>query len=419
MIKEFSCTNFRNIKVNKLNLEKINLLIGPNNSGKTNFIKALSFFANMIITGHNNSLQSSFLAEVSKNNWNKLINKYSIANSEVNFEWGIKLNDKEVDYRFSFVGGNDPKDFFITREELDDKQVQHGRKVPFNFFRCHTERNNTGIFSTAYSKGELNKRVEIEMSNQDTVLAQFKDKIFEKPNLYNNSTLRKGTFPILEEMQKYFKGFYSYSSSQFDLSKIRMLSDTKEQGVVLNKDGSNFTNVLNYYISKDIYVGQLFDEKLKELLPTLTTTRLSNEFDKFIFRMGYSGKQFDLSDVSDGTIKAMLLTMLIFIPINEGFSLLAIDEPEMNLHPAWQKIIGKWVQLSTNFGQCFISTHSPDLLDAFTDGFINNLVGLYVFNADTNDIVKVKYEDIKSELDGWQLGDLYRSNEPLLGGWPW
>ena len=48
MIKEFTCSNFRNVEVDHLKFSRINLLIGPNNAGKSNFIRALSFSANMI-----------------------------------------------------------------------------------------------------------------------------------------------------------------------------------------------------------------------------------------------------------------------------------------------------------------------------------------------------------------------------------
>ena len=39
MITKFSCHNFRNINKENLEFEKINILIGPNNSGKTNMKK--------------------------------------------------------------------------------------------------------------------------------------------------------------------------------------------------------------------------------------------------------------------------------------------------------------------------------------------------------------------------------------------
>lgn len=48
MINKFSCHNFRNIFTDDLEFEKINILIGPNNSGKSNFIKAITFFSEML-----------------------------------------------------------------------------------------------------------------------------------------------------------------------------------------------------------------------------------------------------------------------------------------------------------------------------------------------------------------------------------
>lgn len=43
MLKRVSIQNFKSLKDVTLDLQKVNLLIGPNNSGKTNFLKALEF----------------------------------------------------------------------------------------------------------------------------------------------------------------------------------------------------------------------------------------------------------------------------------------------------------------------------------------------------------------------------------------
>ena len=42
MLKRVSIQNFKSLKDVTLDLQKVNLLIGPNNSGKTNFLKALA-----------------------------------------------------------------------------------------------------------------------------------------------------------------------------------------------------------------------------------------------------------------------------------------------------------------------------------------------------------------------------------------
>lgn len=44
MLKRVSIQNFKSLKDVTLDLQKVNLLIGPNNSGKTNFLKALEMF---------------------------------------------------------------------------------------------------------------------------------------------------------------------------------------------------------------------------------------------------------------------------------------------------------------------------------------------------------------------------------------
>lgn len=47
MLKRVSIQNFKSLKDVTLDLQKVNLLIGPNNSGKTNFLKALEFFVSL------------------------------------------------------------------------------------------------------------------------------------------------------------------------------------------------------------------------------------------------------------------------------------------------------------------------------------------------------------------------------------
>lgn len=443
MINKFSVKNFRNVNVKDIEFNKINILIGPNNSGKTNFIKALTFFANMIINGKDNSYDSSFLGEVERNGWDKMLNKdsrgYTLewdaiigpednvlnkdfqGSHELEFNWNISLDKEVCNYTFAFnVGGSQPQNFHITKEELSVDKPDAGKRIPFNYFKCHTVTKGMCEFSTAGKRGQPNKRIDMPVSEKDTVLFQFKEMLYEKPEIDNEKIIRSQFSPKFEQLQKYFKGFFSYSSAQFNLNVIRQPAEIRTKGLNLQKDGSNFTNVFNYYKSKDIYFKKHFEEKLKELMPFLTMTDISTEFDKLVFRLGYDHKQFDLYDISEGTIKALLLTLLIFLPVKESYSLLALDEPEMNLHPAWQKVIGKWIQTVEGDRQYFISTHSPDFLDVFTDGFKNGNVGIFVFDPKKEEqITKLSYEKIANELEGWQLGDLYRTSEPAIGGWPW
>lgn len=419
MINSFSCENFRNICVDDLKFNRINILIGPNNSGKTNFIRALSFCADMMNCTGRLVGDSAFQTMVSRRGMGGMYNKYATEkDNTIRMKWEIELDkSKSVKYMLNFHTGNEMKDFFITNESLEDCDVKRAGKPPYNYFRCH-ETPGEGYLSRTVNPGKPNERIRFEIQYNDTVLRQF-DKIrLANEEVYTASASQAG---LVERMQNYFRNFYFYSSSQFNLEKIRDPQGIETDGRVLEKDGSNFVNVLNYYKSKNLSNHSSYLEKLKELMPLLQAADVVAEYNKLIFKIQFDNQIFHLSDLSDGTLKALLLTLLIHIPVNDGLAMLAIDEPEMNIHPAWQQIIGRWIQNSNNFKQCFISTHSPDFLDTFTEGFKRGDVGIYIFDPRKENLVeKLQYDErISSDLEAWELGDLYRVNDPAIGGWPW
>ena len=96
MINKFSCHNFRNIQADDLEFEKINILIGPNNSGKSNFIKAITFFSEMLKNAREGNLKSAFLNAVARNGWDHCLYKHAAQDVPVEFAWEIYLNGEPV-----------------------------------------------------------------------------------------------------------------------------------------------------------------------------------------------------------------------------------------------------------------------------------------------------------------------------------
>ncbi|MBO5354349.1 MAG: ATP-binding protein [Lachnospiraceae bacterium] len=418
MINKFSCHNFRNINADNLEFEKINILIGPNNSGKSNFIKAITFFSEMLKNSGEGNLKSAFLNAVARNGWEHSLYKHADPDAPIDFTWEICLNGEPVRYKFSFGVGSTVEKCNIVLEELSSAEPKMGYDREFNYFRCHDHKIGLGNFSTAIKVGAKNRRLAFEVDSKETLIMQFKDILLKNQNIYGNELIRVNIAQLLYELQKYFEGFSVYTSAQFESGKLREPVNMKAVDDSLNKNASNFTNVFNRYKSEDVFWKINFEKKLKELIPNLQMADTVNAYDKLIFKMVYDEEQYDLSDVSEGTLKGLILNMLINMPMKNQRTLLAIDEPETNLHPAWQKVIGNWIQTADTFSQCFISTHSPDFLDVFTEEFKREKVAVFVFgNNDT--IKKIQYRDIVDELGEWELGDLYRTNDPALGGWPW
>lgn len=239
--------------------------------------------------------------------------------------------------------------------------------------------------------------------------------------MYNSDYIRTNIADLLYSIQNFFNGFNVFAGSQFNTALIRKPADIKNVDLVLNKSASNFVNIFNNYKIGDLRWKPRFVQYMQQLIPSLVDLDSSVLYDKLVLKMIFKETQYDLTDVSEGTLKGLILNTIINMPMKQKCSLLAIDEPEMNLHPAWQKVVGNWIQTSGTFDQCFISTHSPDFLDNFTEGFKAGDVAVFVFGSgETHCSIKmITYEEIAEELGDWELGDLYRTNDPALGGWPW
>lgn len=419
MITQFSCKNFRNINIDELEFGKINLLLGPNNAGKSNFIKALSFGANMI-TMKNEAAESGFLAEVQRDGAFDILRK-DASKPEIELKWRILLEQQEVDYKLIFHVGSSLDEFYIMLESLDDADNSGFYSVPFNFFRCHDKKSGEGYFSTARKLGEKNARVIVPVRSDETVFRQFDKLVITNDKLNNRTYIRETLFSILEDMKSFFGRFYACASSMFDFAKVRELCEVSETGKVLKRDASNFVAVYRYQCVANADFKEQFLENAQMLMHDLSNIYVEEAFGKMAMTLVRGGQKYRLADVSDGTIEALIILLILSLSDEQHPTLIAIDEPEVNLHPAWQKILAKWIQTNGNFVQCFISTHSPDFLDEFTENFALGKVNIFVSEI-SQDITfqKVKRERIENDIkEGWQLGDLYRVNDPAIGGWPW
>lgn len=419
MIETFKCKNFKNVQADNLRLGKISLFVGPNNYGKSNFIRAISFGANMV-SAYDQS-QSGFQQEVERNGGVELLNK-NTQGKIIFLEWDIQLPDnKKVRYTLKFQVGNSREFNVIKEEKLDAALKPDNKAKAFNYFKCGGKPLEIGRaqISTSHEKGVKNTRVQVDIMSDETLLRQFEKLIVKNGNM-RNEYVTKNLFEMVEAMKLYFSGFYSFSSALFNIAEIRKLSDQNTDGRILRKDGSNFVNVYEFMSKNDPDFKDRFYGHMRELIPGLKEIKIEHVAGYVAMSLNMNGKNYYLDSVSDGTVKALLLALIICMPKKYAPSMLAIDEPELNLHPAWQHILSKWIISASDHIQIFISTHSPELLDDFTESYKNKIAEIYTCEANESGKFKgSNREKLMKEIeDGWNLGDLYRVNDPSIGGWP-
>lgn len=416
MIKSFSAQNYRNLRVDELALCPVNVFIGPNNSGKSNLIDALSFLPDML---NADTRESAFLEQVRKRGWNELLNRSLKPPGKVSLRWTFQLDEKsnarpfryELDFTIDSAN-RIPVGFHISSERLlGPPPVSSDLAIEFTYFACHRQGVGLGLlWSTNPEDSAESTRYREKVSPKDTYFRQT-----DSPGL--GSLYEAELKGIVERCSSLFRGFLPYLSTYFDLRAAGSAQEIDTTAKELSLDGANFVNVLGNLDDEHNFLPT-YEERLREVLPTLKRIKIPLAGESYrLIDLDLGGQRFKMRELSDGTKKLMLLALLLHSPSRPR--LLAIDEPELNLHPAWLQVVGRWIQ-SAGDTQLFVSTHSPDLLDSFTEGFVSGHVGIYVCDSQkAPQVSRLSLDRVKTQLaEGWKLGDLYRIGEPLLGGWP-
>ncbi len=116
--------------------------------------------------------------------------------------------------------------------------------------------------------------------------------------------------------------------------------------------------------------------------------------------------------LSDGTLRFMCLATLLLQPHNLQPSTILIDEPELGLHPYAIHLLGEMLHEASTNNQVIISTQSSELLNLFAP---ENILVAEREEGSTK-IKRLDEAALKSWLEEYSLAELWKSN--VLGGRP-
>lgn len=396
MLQRFTARRYRNLDIDDLPLGRINVLVGPNNSGKSNFIRAIRLLKHLFFPRFEGN---AFLSALNTRGRGDLLDREAPTPAEIELGWTIAPAPIAGALTYDLAFQLDPKAAFpdgcyITRERL-------GRAgVPASLI----ERSAASPQVASFLVGD--QRLSWNLSPQESVLRAL------APTA-DLATAACG------EIKSFCADLHSYEFGQIN---PRAVAEGARRDVLvksLDASGLELANVLRHLDQNEGL--DTFTRLLGQVIPALRRVKpydVSDESVSVRLQIG-DGRAFKMSEMSDGTIKAMLLALLCSTPAR--MRLLAVDEPELGLHPAWQRIIAGWLVDSSAADQIMISTHSPELLDALTPAFREGKVTLFIFEGGPRRAVRrVEPKDLDTFFqEGWDLGDLYRVGEPKLGGWPW
>jgi len=189
-------------------------------------------------------------------------------------------------------------------------------------------------------------------------------------------------------------------------------SETMNDSNYLRFDGSNIAPFLLHLKNNESHVYQEIVNTVRLVAPFFSDFILkpdSNDKVRLVWTQQGSDYPLKPNHLSDGTMRFICLATALLQP--DPPSTIIIDEPELGLHPYAIEILAELIQAAAARMQVIISTQSPALVDCFEpeDVIVVNR------KAGASDFQRLDSTNLKLWLENYSLGELWRKNV-ITGG---
>ena len=264
----------------------------------------------------------------------------------------------EIQYRMELTGKNRLVTYsleigekhgapYVRKELLRYKRGRHGS--PFNFLSFT---NGKGYAIT--NEDQFDKEDE-ELTREDQQVA---------PHTLAIKGL--GQFERFKAANAFRRLIEDWHVSDFHISAARGRKDASGEVEHLSESGDNLPLVARYLYEQHRTVFDTILSKMAKRVPGIAGVEPQLMDDGYLtlrFQDGSFKTPFLDRYVSDGTIKMFAYLVLLHDPC--AHPLLCVEEPENQLYPTLMaELAEEFREYARRGGQVFVSTHSPDFLNA-------------------------------------------------------
>lgn len=363
MIEQVVIRNYKSIRELSLKLNKINIFIGSNGVGKTNFI--------------------SFFELVSKLYYQRL---------------GSYTLEK---------GGIDNILYFGRKHSENLYGLLNFDNTNAFFFNIIPSQSNKGIID--YTGDYYNSRNKENINYNEDWNKRNWDNSVEESDLINRKEWRA------QYLKNYLSSFIVYHfHDTSNSSPMKMLCNISDN-IVLKTNGSNIAAYLYFISLKHPKSFNKIEAVIHSIAPyferfDLKPDRNNEQQIKLEWVEKGSDMYMDGHSFSDGTLRFIALTTLLLQP--NPPKVIIIDEPELGLHPFAINIVAEMIKSASIESQIITSTQSTN--------FVNNfeLEDIIVVDREENQSVfkHLDKEELNTWLEDYTIGDIWEKN--IIGGQP-
>jgi predicted ATPase len=368
----------------RLPLGNLNLLVGPNASGKSNLLEALS------------------LLRSTRNDLRQVITRGGGVGEWV---WkGAPHGNATLEAIFANPGGSHPlrhalafraeqQSFRLEDERIENEHPYAGQQEPYFYYRY--QQGHPAINTREGGRRDLRRgTVQPDLS----ILAQLRDaesypeityldSIYERVRLYREWTFGRNT--VFREPQK------------ADLRNDRLEEDFSNLGLFLNR------------LRRQSKVKTALLSGLRDLYEGLTDFDISIEGGTVQVFFTEGDFTIPATRLSDGSVRYLCLLAILCDP--EPPPLIGLEEPELGLHPDLLPKVADRLVAAAQRTQLIVTTHSDILVDALTE-HPDALVICEKHNGRTA-LHRLSQDEVQPWLEKYRLGQLWTRGQ--LGGTRW
>jgi len=370
-LTKLTVKGFKSIKgLNDCKLGDLNVMIGANGAGKSNFVQIFRML--MAMTQKN---FSKFILERGGAD-NFLFNGPKVT-PKINMEFEFaSLSDNARganSYKFELTPTADEK-FLISeqRKYISTNWRSYGNASEES--RLHDERN------------------EKSMDGQWNGVGHF----------------------VYESISNWMVYHFHDTSANSPMRRSEIVEDHHK----LRGDASNIAPFL-LHLKNDVCLSDYYKriiDAVRLVTPFFDDFRLDvqklGEAEKVRLSWSQKGSDFPMQPyhLSDGSLRFICLATALLQP--NPPSTIIIDEPELGLHPAAIVVLAELIQAAAKQTQVIVATQSPALIDQF------GIEDVIVVNREdgASTFQRLKEEDFSSWLDDYSVGELWTKN--VIDGGP-
>lgn len=376
-----------------LDLEPLNVLIGPNASGKSNLVEALSLLA---------ALPRDLFGPIRDgggiDNW---IWKGTGGPFRSELETVLEIPEGRVPLRYQLAFTSEGVRARILEESL------YTAEKPSSLIY-----NNVDDFAAANTR--IDKKAGRKTSKSAPVYELYPVKVSSDQSVFSQL---KGVdvYPELTEVGELFgniRFFRQWTLGRLALPRFPQKADLP--GDFLLEDASNLGLVLND-IQHRASTSRLLIEKLQafyESIEAVTTKVQGGTIQVFLHEKDLNAP-IPATRISDGTIRYLCILAILLHP--EPPPLICLEEPELGLHPDIIPTVAELLIDASQRTQLIVTTHSEMLVSALS-GVPESVVVCERDDRGTS-LRRLEPEKLTEWLERYRLGDLWAKGE--IGGNRW